>query len=79
MMHGLDAVGCRTTGVTTGEHSITVVIETWRSRALHIPLLTTEHESNGTESRMEVTSIVIGEPDQTKFEPPQEYKPHRVR
>ena len=70
MIHGVDAAGCRTTGVTTGEHPITVVIETWRSQSLHIPLLTTEHESNSTESRMEVTSINLGEPDQTKFEPP---------
>jgi len=38
-----------------------------------------EHESNGTESRMEVTSLDLGEPDQTNFEPPQEYKHIMVR
>lgn len=79
MIDDIDAVGCRTTGVTTGEHPITVVIETWRSQALHIPLLTTEHGSNGTESRMAVTNLDLGEPDQTKFEPPQEYKHIMVR
>jgi hypothetical protein len=78
-IHGVDVIGCRTTGVTTGEHPITVVIETWRSQALHIPLLTTEHDSKGTESRMEVTSLAVGEPDQTKFEPQQGYKTILVR
>jgi hypothetical protein len=60
-------MGCRITGVTAGEHPITVVIETWRSQALDIPLFTTGNYSDGTESRMEITSLNLGEPDQTKF------------
>jgi hypothetical protein len=74
VIHGVAATGCRTTAATNGEHPITVVIETWRSQVLRIPLLTTEHESDGSESRTEVVRLDLGEPDQTKFEPPQEYK-----
>jgi hypothetical protein len=74
VIHGIAATGCRTTAATNGEHPITVVIETWRSQVLRIPLLTTEHESDGSESRAEVTRLDLGEPDQTKFEPPREYK-----
>lgn len=74
LIHGVVAVGCRTTAATGGERPITVLIETWRSQVLHIPLLTTEHESDGTESRTEVIRLDLGEPDETKFEPPQEYK-----
>jgi hypothetical protein len=73
-IHGVLAAGCLITASTTGEHPITVVIETWRSQVLHIPLLKTEHASDGTESRTEVIRIDLGEPDQMKFEPPQEYK-----
>jgi hypothetical protein len=74
VIHGVAAAGCRTTAATNGEHPITLVIETWRCHVLHIPLLTTEHESDGSESRTEVIRLDLGEPDQTKFEPPQEYK-----
>jgi len=74
IIHGAVAVGCRTTATTAGEHQIAVLIETWRSKALHIPLLTIEHQSNGAESRTEVIGLDLGEPDETKFEPPQQYK-----
>jgi len=74
VIHGVAAAGCQTTAATSGEHSITVVIETWRSEVLHIPLLITEHESDGSESRTEIIHLDLGEPDQTKFGPPQEYK-----
>jgi hypothetical protein len=74
VIHGVAAAGCQTTAATNGEHSITVVIEIWRSQVLHIPLLISEHESDGSESRTEVVRLDLGEPDQTKFEPPQEYK-----
>jgi hypothetical protein len=74
VIHGVAAAGCQTTAATNGEHSITVIIETWRSQLLHIPLLITERESDGSESRTEVVRLDLGEPDHTKFEPPQEYK-----
>ncbi|HSY66968.1 MAG TPA: hypothetical protein VK829_20430 [Terriglobales bacterium] len=74
VIHGVVAAGCRTTAATNGEHPITVVIETWRSQVLHIALLTTEHESDGFESRTEVIRLDLGEADQTRFAPPQEYK-----
>jgi hypothetical protein len=74
IIDGVPAAGCRTTAAINGEHSITVVIETWRSQLLHIPLLITEHESDGSEFRTEVVRLDLGEPDHTKFEPPQEYK-----
>jgi hypothetical protein len=53
---------------------ITVIIETWRSPVLGILLLTTEHDSDGRESRTAVTRLDLGGPDLAKFEPPQNYK-----
>jgi hypothetical protein len=73
-MQGVVAVGCRISGRTNGERGITVIIETWRSPVLGIPLLTTEHDSDGRESRIEVTRLDLGEPDLAKFQPPQDYK-----
>ena len=73
-MHGVLTLGCRTTAQTTGEHPITVTIETWQSPTLRIPLLTTEQNSDGWESRMEVISLELGEPDLAMFQPPGDYK-----
>jgi hypothetical protein len=72
--HGVVVQGCRTIGTTGGTRSITVVIETWQSPVLRIQLLSTEQDSDGNESRMEVTQLRIGEPDLSKFLPPEHYK-----
>lgn len=71
---GVVAVGCRTVGVTNGPTPITVTIETWRSEELDIPLLRVEHDSNGGESRLEVTRLETDEPDPNYFRPPQGYR-----
>src|ERR1019366_1834369 len=73
-MQGVVAMGCRIAGRTNGEPRSTVVIETWRAPLLGIPLLTTEHDSDGRESRTEVIRLALGEPDLAKFQPPQDYK-----
>jgi hypothetical protein len=73
-MQGVVAVGCQIAGKTNGEPRISVLIETWRSPVLGIPLLTTEHDSDGHELRTEVTRLDLGEPDLAKFQPPQDYK-----
>jgi hypothetical protein len=78
-MQGVVAVGCRIAGKTNGEPGIAVVIETWRSPVLGISLLTIEQESDGRESRTEITRLDLGEPDLGKFQPPQDYKVIRGR
>jgi hypothetical protein len=72
-MHGIVVQGCRTTGTTGGSRPITVVIETWQSPMLRIQL-STERDSDGNESRMEITRLRLGEPDLSKFLPPEHYK-----
>jgi len=86
VLHGVIAEGCRS-GPTTAERGR--AFETWRSKKLRIELLTitnypdgTDDEIRGltlTESRMEVTRLDLGEPDQTHFEPPPGYKQKMVR
>jgi hypothetical protein len=74
MIAGVVARGCRIVAVTGGEHPISVVTETWRSKKLGINLRSVETESGGSESRMEATSLVLGEPDPILFQPPPDYK-----
>jgi hypothetical protein len=81
VLHGVIAKGCRS-GSTKAEG--VRAFETWRSEKLRIELLTLATYPDGTndgirsltltESRMEVTRLDLGEPDQTHFEPPPGYK-----
>ena len=68
---GVRTHGCRRTVASDGN---TIVTETWFSPRLRIVLLQESHDSHGEQSRLEVTDLVLGEPDPSWFQPPLEYQ-----
>ena len=77
MIEGINTHGCRITRTSpmkgvTNEPGVSTV-ESWASRELQINLLTTEHNSDGTERLTKLSNIHRNEPDPTLFQVPEGY------
>ncbi len=77
MVEGISAHGCRITRTSprkgaTNESDVSTT-EIWASPELQINLLTTEHDSDGTERLTKLSNIHRNEPDPTLFHVPEGY------
>jgi hypothetical protein len=77
MIEGINAHGCRITRTApmkgvTNESGVSTT-EIWASHELQINLLTTEHNSDGTERLTKLSNIHRNEPDPTLFHVPEGY------
>jgi hypothetical protein len=77
LIEGIIAHGCRITRTSPMEEaaneSDVSTIEIWASPELQINLLTTEHDSDGTELLTKLSNIHRSEPDPTLFHVPEGY------
>lgn len=77
-IEGLGATGSRTTqtipaGEIGNQQAIQVVHETWISSALHVPVMIKTSDPRFGATTMQLTNVVMAEPDPSLFQPPADY------
>jgi len=77
-IEGIGATGRRTTetipaGEIGNQQAIQVVRETWISTALHVPVTIKTSDPRFGVTSMQLTNVVMAEPDPSLFQPPADY------
>lgn len=77
---GQPATGRRMTetipaGGIGNQQPIQVVRETWVSTALHVPVMIKTSDPRFGVTTMQLSNVMMGEPDPSLFQPPADYKP----
>ncbi len=81
VINGVTATGTHTVrtipaGVLGNEKPITSTVDEWFSADLSVPVQITQKSSVGGQVTLNLTQVVIGEPDTTLFGPPSGYTVH---